>query len=82
MDQDWSGCFEGFEFFEGLLLFLCPYPLFSFLGELVEWFGDMQEISDEKSVKVNEPYNDWTLVKFLGTGQSQTPATLTGSISM
>src|SRR5882724_9894360 len=56
LDQDWSGCYKGLEFFEGLLLFLCPSPLFSFLGELVEWFGSIQEISDETSVEVNEPY--------------------------
>jgi len=41
LDQDWGAYYEAFEFFEGPLLFLCPSPLFSLLGELVEWFGDV-----------------------------------------
>jgi len=52
-----------------------------FLGELMEWFGDMQEFLDETSVEVDKPMNDWTSVTFWGVGQSQTPVTLTGSIS-
>jgi len=31
---------------------------------------------------VMNPMKDWTLVTFLGVGQSQMPATLMGSISM
>jgi len=56
LDQDWSGCYKVLEFFEGPLLFLCPSPLFSLFGELVEWFGHVQEISDETSIEFNESY--------------------------
>jgi len=64
------------------LFFLGPSPLFSLLGELMEWFGDVQEISDETLVEVNKSYKYWISVTFLGVGQSQTPVTLTRSISM
>ena len=39
--NDQVKCYEALEFFKGPLLFLCPSPLLSFLGELMEWFGDV-----------------------------------------
>jgi len=41
LDQDGGGCYKPFELFEGLLLFFGPPPDLSFLGELVEGFGDV-----------------------------------------
>jgi len=38
------------------LFFLGPSPLFSLLGELMEWFGNMREVLDETSVEVDKPY--------------------------
>src|SRR5882724_8395081 len=52
---------------------------------LVSWWRGLATC--EKSCtkcryKSTNPTKDWTSVTFLGVGQSQTPATLTGSISM
>ena len=44
-----------YEFLEGCLLLVALSPLFTLLGVLVEWFGDMQEVLDKMSVEVNEP---------------------------
>jgi len=37
-----------------MLALIGPSPLFTLLGELVEWFGDMQEVLDETSIQVDE----------------------------
>src|SRR5882724_2208679 len=55
LDQNRGGCYEMFKFLEGCLLLIGPLPLFTLLGELVKWFGGMQEVLDKMSVEVNEP---------------------------
>jgi len=50
LDQDGSGHDNALELFEGCLLLLGPSSCLSFLGDLMEGLGHMQEVLDNASV--------------------------------
>jgi hypothetical protein len=71
-----------FQLVECVLAVLCPFKFVVFLQEVIQWFGNFGEVSNESSVEVSKPKNPRTCLTVVGLGHSEIPLSFPGSMEI